>query len=89
MVGSPYDFAEQALLYVPRAMPDPRSEGFTARAAEEIVALSLHDVNRFGIMKGFVGIDHFRSLFADPDFVAKLLSGRAAQIRPCVSCNED
>ncbi len=39
VVGSPYDFPEQALLYVPREMPDPRGEGFTARAAEEIVSL--------------------------------------------------
>jgi ATP-dependent DNA helicase DinG len=39
IVGSPYDFPEQALIYVPRAMPDPRSEGFTDRAAEEIVSL--------------------------------------------------
>ncbi|MGZ4441175.1 MAG: ATP-dependent DNA helicase, partial [Gaiellaceae bacterium] len=39
VVGSPYDFPEQALLYVPRAMPDPRSDGFTERAAEEIVSL--------------------------------------------------
>ena len=39
IVGSPYDFAEQALLYVPRAMPDPRSDDFLARAADEIVAL--------------------------------------------------
>jgi ATP-dependent DNA helicase DinG len=39
VVGSPYDFPEQALLYVPRTMPDPRSDGFTERAAEEIVAL--------------------------------------------------
>jgi ATP-dependent DNA helicase DinG len=39
VVGSPYDFPEQALLYVPRSMPDPRSEGFTERAAEEIVSL--------------------------------------------------
>jgi ATP-dependent DNA helicase DinG len=39
VVGSPYDFPEQALLYVPRTMPDPRSDGFTARAAEEIVSL--------------------------------------------------
>jgi 2,4-dienoyl-CoA reductase (NADPH2) len=30
-----------------------------------------------------------RPLIADPDFPAKLLSGREAQIRPCVSCNED
>ena len=39
IVGSPYDYAEQALLYLPRAMPDPRSDEFTERAAEEIVAL--------------------------------------------------
>jgi ATP-dependent DNA helicase DinG len=39
VVGSPYDFREQALLYVPRAMPDPRTEGFTERAADEIVSL--------------------------------------------------
>jgi ATP-dependent DNA helicase DinG len=41
VVGSPYDFREQALLYVPRAMPDPRGEGFgfTERAADEIVSL--------------------------------------------------
>jgi ATP-dependent DNA helicase DinG len=39
VVGSPYDFAEQALLYVPRAMPDPRSDAFTQRAAEEIISL--------------------------------------------------
>ena len=37
VVGSPYDFREQALLYVPRTMPDPRSDGYTERAAEEVV----------------------------------------------------
>jgi 2,4-dienoyl-CoA reductase-like NADH-dependent reductase (Old Yellow Enzyme family) len=30
-----------------------------------------------------------RPLIADPDFPAKLLSGRERRIRPCVSCNED
>jgi ATP-dependent DNA helicase DinG len=39
IVGSPYDFAEQALVYLPRAMPDPRSDEFVDRAAEEIVSL--------------------------------------------------
>jgi ATP-dependent DNA helicase DinG len=39
VVGSPYDFAEQALLYLPRSMPDPRSDEFVTRAAEEIVSL--------------------------------------------------
>ncbi len=39
IVGSPYDFREQALLYVPRAFPDPRADGFTERAADEVAAL--------------------------------------------------
>jgi len=30
-----------------------------------------------------------RALIADPDMPRKLLSGRAADIRPCVACNED
>lgn len=30
-----------------------------------------------------------RPLIADPDFPAKIIAGRAGQIRPCVSCNED
>lgn len=30
-----------------------------------------------------------RPLIADPEFPAKVLSGRAEEVRPCVSCNED
>src|SRR3954452_18579380 len=30
-----------------------------------------------------------RALIADPDMPRKLLSGREAQVRPCVACNED
>jgi 2,4-dienoyl-CoA reductase-like NADH-dependent reductase (Old Yellow Enzyme family) len=30
-----------------------------------------------------------RALIADPDMPRKMLSGRAADIRPCVACNED
>jgi ATP-dependent DNA helicase DinG len=39
VVGSPYDYREQALLYVPRTMPDPRADGFSERVAEEVVSL--------------------------------------------------
>ncbi len=38
-VGSPYDFREQALLYLPRSLPDPRSPEALARIADEVVAL--------------------------------------------------
>jgi ATP-dependent DNA helicase DinG len=36
---SPFDFSEQALLYVPRAFPEPRSPGYYSRLAEEVVSL--------------------------------------------------
>jgi ATP-dependent DNA helicase DinG len=36
---SPYDYREQALLYVPRSIPEPRSPGYDARLAEEVLAL--------------------------------------------------
>ncbi|HET7044348.1 MAG TPA: ATP-dependent DNA helicase [Gaiellaceae bacterium] len=38
-VGSPYDFGEQALLYVPRSMPDPRAPDVLERVAEEVLEL--------------------------------------------------
>jgi ATP-dependent DNA helicase DinG len=39
LLPSPFDFARQALLYVPRRMPEPRSPAFAERAAEEILRL--------------------------------------------------
>jgi ATP-dependent DNA helicase DinG len=38
-LGSPFDFATQTLLYLPRALPDPRSPRALERVAEEVVAL--------------------------------------------------
>ena len=38
-VGSPFDYAAQALLYLPRGLPDPRAQEALPRAAEEIAAL--------------------------------------------------
>jgi multiple sugar transport system permease protein len=38
----------------------------------QITQLSVHDVNRFGIMRDFIGQVNFHDLFADPDFVAAL-----------------
>ena len=36
VVGSPFDYRDQALLYVPRTMPDPRDDGFLERVADEV-----------------------------------------------------
>ena len=39
VVPSHFDYAEQALLYVPQSLPDPRSPAFTSAAAREIIEL--------------------------------------------------
>ncbi len=39
VVDGQFDYATQALLYVPQHMPDPRSPAFTRAASEEIVRL--------------------------------------------------
>jgi ATP-dependent DNA helicase DinG len=38
-VPSEFDYRRQAILYLPRRMPDPRSAGFAAAAAREIVEI--------------------------------------------------
>jgi ATP-dependent DNA helicase DinG len=39
LLASPFDFSQQAVLYVPRRMPQPQSPTFVDRAAEEVLAL--------------------------------------------------
>jgi ATP-dependent DNA helicase DinG len=39
IVGSPFDHARQAVLYLPKRMPEPREPSFFARSMEEIEAL--------------------------------------------------
>jgi ATP-dependent DNA helicase DinG len=39
VLPSPFDYREQALLYVPAQFPEPRSPGYYARLADEVVAL--------------------------------------------------
>jgi ATP-dependent DNA helicase DinG len=39
LLPSPFDFAEQAIFYVPRRMPEPQSPAFVDRAAGEVVRL--------------------------------------------------
>ena len=40
--------------------------------AYNIVYQSVHAVSRFGLIKGFCGLDNFRTVFADPIFMASL-----------------
>jgi len=39
LVPSHFDYSEQALLYVPQSLPDPRSQAFASAAAREIIEL--------------------------------------------------
>jgi ATP-dependent DNA helicase DinG len=39
LLASPFDYAAQAILYVPRGMPEPQSPVFAGRAAQEILRL--------------------------------------------------
>jgi ATP-dependent DNA helicase DinG len=39
VLPSPFDYREQALVYVPSRFPEPRSPGYYARLAEEVLAL--------------------------------------------------
>jgi len=66
----------------------------------EIVTLAMHDVNRFGMLRAFIGFDNFRELFSDPDFfdalwrtviwtVAVVLGTLAASTPIALILNED
>ena len=62
IVGSPYDYREQALLYVPRAMPDPRDDAFLERAADEIVTLlSLSQGRALVLTSSYRALDAYRA----------------------------
>ncbi|MDC6133863.1 sugar ABC transporter permease, partial [Burkholderia gladioli] len=37
-----------------------------------IIYQSLHEVSRFGTVRGFSGLDNFRAVFADPVFIGSL-----------------
>jgi ATP-dependent DNA helicase DinG len=61
VVGSPYDFGSQALLYLPRNMPDPRSDEFVDRAAEEIVELlTLSEGRALVLTSSYRALDAYR-----------------------------
>ena len=46
VVASHFDYHQQALLYVPQKLPDPRSPAFTSAAAREIIEILTHSRGR-------------------------------------------
>ncbi len=69
IVGSPFDFSEQALLYLPRHLPDPRAPEAHERVADEVAALCELSSGR-----ALVLTSSYRAL----DAVAGRLRGRLA-----------
>ena len=83
VVGSPYDFAEQALLYLPKAMPDPRSDSFIDRAAEEIVSLlALSEGRALVLTSSYRALAAYRDAGAGPRPVRRARPGRGAARAP-------
>jgi ATP-dependent DNA helicase DinG len=61
VVGSPFDFEDQALLYLPRTMPDPRADGFVDRCADEIVSLlALSEGRALVLTSSYRALDAYR-----------------------------
>jgi ATP-dependent DNA helicase DinG len=67
LLPSPFDFDRQAVLYVPRGMPEPVSPSFVDRAADEVVRLL--ELNRG---RAFVLFTSYNNMNA----VAALVAGR-------------
>jgi ATP-dependent DNA helicase DinG len=67
LLPSPFDYASQAVLYVPRRMPEPQSPHFVDRAADEVAALLQRSRGRAFVL--------FTS-YANMNAVAERLAGR-------------
>ena len=82
VVGSPYDFRDQALLYVPRSMPDPRSDGFTDRAADEIVSLlTLSEGRALVLTSSYRALDAYKARVRERVPYEVLVQGEAPRER--------
>jgi ATP-dependent DNA helicase DinG len=67
LLASPFDYGSQAVLYVPKGMPEPRSPDFVERAAEEVTALLERSRGRAFVL--------FTS-YANMNAVAERIAGR-------------
>jgi ATP-dependent DNA helicase DinG len=67
-VASEFDFARQALLYLPRRMPPPRSPSFAEAVAREAIALVTHSQGR-----AFVLFTSYRVLRSVQPFIEMAL----------------
>ena len=61
IVESHFDYTQQALLYVPQELPDPRNQAFTAAAAREIIEILMHSRGRAFVL--FTSYQQMRMIY--------------------------
>jgi ATP-dependent DNA helicase DinG len=65
---SPFDHASQAMLYLPRRMPEPRDPGFLQRALEEIrTLLEITGGRAFLLFTSYAMLERVRTALEDED----------------------
>ena len=75
---SEFDFAQQAVLFLPRGMPDPRSSGFTAAVASELDGLLRATEGRaFVLFTGYANLRDVRERLAETLPYPLLVQGSA------------
>ncbi|HYM11075.1 MAG TPA: helicase C-terminal domain-containing protein, partial [Bryobacterales bacterium] len=60
VVPGHFDYGKQALLYVPRALPDPRAPGFVRAAADEVTRILKHSQGRAFVL--FTSLQQMRQI---------------------------
>jgi ATP-dependent DNA helicase DinG len=61
VVESHFDYRQQALLYVPQELPDPRSPAFTSAAAREVIEILMHSRGRAFVL--FTSYQQMRQIY--------------------------
>ena len=81
-VESPFDYGEQALLYVPQQLPEPRSAQFTQRASEEVERILAASRGRaFVLFTSYAQMRQVFELLRDKLEHPVLLQGEAPRAR--------
>jgi ATP-dependent DNA helicase DinG len=81
VVDSPFEHREQAVLYLPRRMPEPRDAGFIPRAVEEIE--SLLEITRgraFLLFTSFANMEQVRACLDDEGRWNLLVQGEGSKV---------
>ena len=80
IVESPFDHARQAVLYLPRGMPEPREDGFFARSMEEIEALlDITEGRAFLLFTSHAALARARERLAEADRWPLLVQGEGSR----------